>query len=214
MGFNLFDGIVYINLSHRTDRNRLILDELARLGILQEKTHRIEAVYDPLNGHRGCALSHIKALEYAIEKKWKSILILEDDCIITRTEEKSREILNSFIQSVGNEWDVFLIGGRILSFGKTPMKGINKAFSARCAHAYAVNAHYFEPLKSLYLSCVELMQNELFFIDAIAYAIDNRWDTLMEQDRWYFMEIFAQQCASFSDISIEHRDRSAKEHFD
>ena len=29
----------------------------------------MEGVYDPLNGHRGCVQSHIKALEYAKEKK-------------------------------------------------------------------------------------------------------------------------------------------------
>ncbi len=214
MGFNSFDGTIYINLQHRTDRKLLILDQLKRQNVSTEKIHRIDAVFDPLNGHRGCALSHIKALDYAIEKRWKNVLILEDDCTFTREEEKSREILSKFRSTLENEWDVFLIGGRILSFGKTPMKGINKAYSARCSHAYVVNSHYFKKLRSLYEASVDLMKNELFFIDAIPHAIDNKWDTLMEQDRWYFMEIFAQQCASFSDISIEHRDRTVKEHFD
>jgi GR25 family glycosyltransferase involved in LPS biosynthesis len=214
MGFNLFDGTVYINLSHRMDRKQQILDELEEQKVDKEKIHRIEGVFDLLNGHRGCCLSHIKALEYAIEKKWKNVLIFEDDCIFTRTPEKSAEIVRSLIEKADKAWDVFFIGGRIMRFGKTPIQGLNKAYSVRCAHAYAVNAPYFEHLRSLYLSSLELMKNELFFVDAIPYAIDIQWDTLMEKDRWYFTEIFAQQRGSFSDIRLEYRDRTVRENFD
>ena len=78
-GLNRLEKIFYINLSHREDRNASIVSQLKKLGVKEEKIERIEAEHDVLNGHRGCALSHIKALKLAQEKGLREVLILEDD---------------------------------------------------------------------------------------------------------------------------------------
>ena len=49
MALNQFDAIVYINLSHRRDRNKIIIEELNRLEVSEEKVHRLEATHDFLN---------------------------------------------------------------------------------------------------------------------------------------------------------------------
>ena len=80
MSLNNFDAIAYINLKHRKDRKNHILKELKRLKVDKKKLHRVEARFTPFNGHLGCALSHIDALDFAIKKNLNNILILEDDC--------------------------------------------------------------------------------------------------------------------------------------
>ncbi len=212
-GLNYFDSIIYINLAHRNDRNNEILKELKRLEVRPEKIHRIEAVSDPLNGHRGCALSHAYALQYAIDHNLNNALILEDDFTSTRSPPQIDELLSHFIQTLGNEWDVFLIGGNIKSFEKTPFPRINRSLIALCAHAYAVNQHYFPLLKALFTHCYEMMQSDLFFTLSDGKPIDQQWNYLMAKDRWYFMEIFGQQRPSQSDTYLCFRDRSHTELF-
>jgi glycosyl transferase family 25 len=206
-GLNHFDSIIYINLAHRKDRNEEILNELKRLEVLPEKIVRIEAVSDPLNGHRGCALSHANALQYAIDHNLKNALILEDDFISTRSSAQIGELINYFAETVKNEWDVFLLGGNIKSYEKTSFPRINRSLIALCAHAYAVNRHYFPLLQALFKNCYNLMESDLFFTLSDGKPIDQQWNYLMSKDRWYFMEIFAQQRGSESDINLCFRDR-------
>ncbi len=74
--------ILVINLDRRIDRWESIYaffqDECKRNKAI-EMPIRISAVADAENPGRGCAASHQKCLEYAREKQWESVLILEDD---------------------------------------------------------------------------------------------------------------------------------------
>ena len=69
MSINKFDGILYINLAKRKDRLKSIENELIRIGasFSNSKIFRIDAILDKKNGHRGCALSHLKAVNFAID---------------------------------------------------------------------------------------------------------------------------------------------------
>ena len=74
------DHVLYINLKHRTDRLKYILNECKRVGIPSEKMTRIEAIYTPDIGMLGCSLSHCRALELALSHpEWTWTLIIEDD---------------------------------------------------------------------------------------------------------------------------------------
>ena len=212
-GLNFFDAILYINLDHREDRKLYLLNELERLGVAKEKIHRISAVHDPLNGHRGCAQSHANAVEYAIGQGFKTTLILEDDFVCTKSPSEINTLITHFTKVVENSWDVFLIGGNIQKFEKTTYPNVNRALNSLCAHAYVINNHYLPLLKTLFLYCVSQMENELFFRDSIPHAIDQMWNYLMIKDKWYFVEIFGQQNASFSDINHAVRDRRHQEAF-
>ena len=74
------DHVLYINLEHRTDRLKYILNECKRVGIPSEKITRIDAIYAPDIGMLGCSLSHCRALELALSHpEWTWTLIIEDD---------------------------------------------------------------------------------------------------------------------------------------
>ncbi|MGE0198792.1 MAG: hypothetical protein AB7S94_08570, partial [Simkaniaceae bacterium] len=83
MPLSLFDGIVYINLDCRKDRKETFLQEMERLNVPEEKIHRIAAHHDPLNGIKGCIISHLDALSYIKQQGWGRGIIFEDDCLFT-----------------------------------------------------------------------------------------------------------------------------------
>lgn len=204
-GLNYFDAIFYINLEHRNDRNNALLKELERLQVSNKKIHRINALFDPLNGHKGCALSHAKAIQYAIRQKLKNVLILEDDFFSTHSPLEFEEIISHFVETTKNNWDVFLLGGRVKRFEKTDNPFLFRALSSSGAHAYAVNEHYFQTLMTLFLYSYEQIKNDTFFLDSEPKAIDQLWDCLMEQDAWYFIKMIGEQRADYSDIIMSWR---------
>ena len=99
MPLTQFDGIVYINLKRRPDRRASLMQVLEKLHVDFAKVHRIEAVDDPLNGVKGCLLSHIQALDLIQNKGWERGLILEDDVIFhcTIDEIKARRLTADLI---------------------------------------------------------------------------------------------------------------------
>ena len=103
VGMRGIDGIVYINLDHRIDRKELIESEFERLRISSEKIHCRSAVYNQLNGTKGCLLSHIQSLTYAIEKGWEAVLILEDDIIFTQKLNVIENQLGNFFRGAKDQ---------------------------------------------------------------------------------------------------------------
>lgn len=82
-----FDLVMVINLPHRTDRQREVRAELARIGSpVDDRKVRIFAAVRPADsrgfssiGARGCFLSHLGALKEAARSGARSVLLLEDD---------------------------------------------------------------------------------------------------------------------------------------
>ncbi|HSX04105.1 MAG TPA: hypothetical protein VLG76_05190 [Rhabdochlamydiaceae bacterium] len=198
---NFFDGTLYINLPQRTDRRKKIKAELQKAALDPNKIFRIEASYDELNGIRGCVLSHIKALDFAIEKGWKNVLILEDDCLFLKNQNKMDSYINHFLVHFKNEWDVFFLGGEIHLSEKTDhAEYVKVQFSLR-AHAYAVNGDYLCKLRDHFVSTYESTKEDLFFTQSLHKALDRRWAELQLKDRWYAgLKPIARQSKSFSDI--------------
>src|SRR5947207_2762710 len=113
LGLNFFDGILYINLAIRPDRRKEIERELKKVSADPNKQFWIEGDYDELNGVRGCVNSHIRALNFALEKQWKNVLILEDDCKFVKNQTGIDSYIQEFIRHFKNDWDVFFLGTRI-----------------------------------------------------------------------------------------------------
>lgn len=198
---NLFDGIVYINLDKRKDRMRMIENEFKKVDIDQNKVFRIEGYYDELNGIRGCVYSHIQALDFALSKKWKNVLLLEDDCLFTNKKTNINKYITDFFNHFKNDWDVFFLGTNIRDSQLTSHPAyVQVLFSVR-AHAYAVNQHYLFKLKTHFVSTYESMKNDLFFTDSLHKALDRQWINLQKSDRWFSgINMIVQQRKSFSDI--------------
>ncbi|MEI8300696.1 MAG: glycosyltransferase family 25 protein [Chlamydiota bacterium] len=213
MAFNQFDAIVYINLSHRHDRNKLLLEELNRLEVNQDKIHRFEAVHDFLNGHRGCAQSHIKVLELAKEKRWKNVLILEDDVAFTQSKEEIEHTISSFLKAFENKWDVFFLGANIFEYEATDYPDFKKVLCAQCAHAYVVNSDYIDLLKNCFHEAYLSMLEDDLLYGFTSKAIDQQWKSLQRQGRWYIGRLLGQQRRSYSDILHITRERYHKDMF-
>ena len=69
------DFIFYINLEKRTDRREQIEMELKKMEITAERFVGIP--FEP--GIVGCGKSHLEVLKLAKDRKYKNVLILEDD---------------------------------------------------------------------------------------------------------------------------------------
>jgi GR25 family glycosyltransferase involved in LPS biosynthesis len=197
--FNFFDGILYINLDHRKDRKKRILRELERLHVPRPKIHRIAGCYDPLNGHRGCVESHRKALAFASQKKWKTVLILEDDCVFGARSAVEKAV--QALKRLNNDWDAFLFGGKFFLLEECQAPGLARVFDAQNAHAYAVQSDYIPILDQCYKEACEGMKQILFFFETREWALDIRWKLLQRKNRWYTpKKPVAFQGPSFSDI--------------
>jgi GR25 family glycosyltransferase involved in LPS biosynthesis len=207
MALNQFDAIIYINLNHRKDREKILLQDLSDLAVVEKKIHRINAIHDYFNGYRGCAKSHIKALQLAQEKQWKNILVLEDDAIFVKHKHEIEEEILSFFNTFNNEWDIFFLGASVLEYEKTAYPQFKRILSAQCAHAYAVNAPYLDKLLTSYYEAVALMESDEFVHGFSHHAADQHWKRLQRVDRWYMGKLLAQQRRSYSDILHQIKER-------
>jgi hypothetical protein len=198
-GLNRFDKVFYINLEHRQDRNQQILSELQKLEVDPKKIVRIDAYRDILNGHRGCALSHIKALKLALEMDLEEVVILEDDAFFLTDTSELEAHLSHFFMHV-NAYDILLLGSRVELFQESNITGIHRARRARLAHAYVVRKHYIPKLLAVYEATYKRLLSIPLAKEAHDCVIDRAWDPLFEQDRILFTKIFAYQRGGYSDI--------------
>ena len=205
-GLNRFEKIFYINLAHRTDRNAFLLQELQKMGVEPQKIVRIEGILDVLNGHRGCALSHIHALKLAQQMGLQEVLILEDDAYFHTDQEEIEKHLSLFFQHAPS-YDMLLLGARVEQYQSCQIEGIYRAIIARLAHAYVVKNHYIPKLLEVFENTYKTMLKIPTFNQVHDKAIDRAWDPLFEKDLILFTKIFAYQRGGYSDIQrFTHED--------
>jgi len=209
MPLSLFDGIVYINLDCRKDRKETFLQEMERLNVPEEKTHRIAAHHDPLNGIKGCIISHLDALSYIKQQGWERGIIFEDDCLFTEDLESFKQSISTFFQQVGSDWDVFFLGGNYIKYQKAPWKNFLQIHWSRRSHAYCIRKGYIPVLAECYERAYEKIKNCLWMTQCFHDSLDYAWEDLQMKGRWYaHQQSSAFQSASFSDI--ECRDRGMR----
>ena len=197
---NRLDGIVYINLDHRIERKKKILREIERLQLDVTEIVRVPAIHTPMNGRKGCLLSHIAALKIAQEKQWKQVLILEDDCVSSDDVRKVHRALIRFWNAFGENWDVFLLGGKFIESEVNAASFLHVIHSLR-AHAYIVNQHYYAPLQACYEQGYKEMEKDVFVVQSFGKSLDVIWRVLQKKGRWYGMqESVAEQHDGYSDI--------------
>lgn len=208
-GLNRFDAIVYINVDHRKDKQRLLLEACASLDVNPEKLHRIPSYFDVFNGHRGCAYGHIQALLFAEKHGFENVLILEDDFFPVKETSAFEAALSFFFTHIP-EWDVLLLGGRVFQYTPTPFSPIVKVDLAFCAHAYAVHKKYYRTLLENYEETYDILQGEMtsFSAEQNCHVLDHRWNLLIPVGQWYFVEMLAQQREGVSDTLHKYRNRT------
>jgi len=198
--------VVYINLPSRVDRRNRVEGELKQLGWTPQ---RLEAIwYFP--GAIGCSLSHIKALEYAKQRKWDHVLVCEDDVQFLASADQVRSQLDHFFTSVP-EWDVVLINAHVFK-GQRVSDAYAHVDYAHATTCYLVRQPYLDRLLDNFRTGVQ--QYLRFPTQNHKYAIDVYWNHLMQKDRWFLpLPLLATQYSGPSDLVAEHQNEDYTQMF-
>ena len=178
------DAILYINLEHRPDRKEHVLNEISKICTVQEKIHRIDAVKYK-EGAIGCALSHIKALTFALNNEnWNNILIIEDDFTFRfNTFRENKEFINELFDYYN--FDVGLLSyntKQSLFVLYTNNLRIVRVKSSLTASGYIIKKHYIlEVLQIFAESLADMLKNGIKDNN----RIDVLWFQLQEKDMWF-----------------------------
>jgi GR25 family glycosyltransferase involved in LPS biosynthesis len=183
--------IFYINLNHRTDRNKHVLQQIESIGCTGI---RIEAV-ECKQGAIGCGMSHIRCLELAKEQNLPFVCIVEDDITFTNPN-LFRQQLDSFLSS-SIAWDVLLLGTNMgPPFDKE--EGCLRVFNAQTTTGYIVKQHYYDTLLNSFKRSVGYLLTDY---NVKMFAIDIQWKQLQQRDRWYVLyPLTVIQKEDYSDI--------------
>jgi GR25 family glycosyltransferase involved in LPS biosynthesis len=193
-----FDRVLYINLEERKDRNNAILKELDRLDIPKDRIVRIEAIKDPLNPSKGCTLSHIKALDYALQNRLNRVWILEDDAIFISNKKALQKAFKTIAQN--DEWDVFLLGGNLRKFSPISSTTFLRAYFCVLAHSYIVDQKFLAILRCFLQSVVNTSPQIDDPKARATFSFDFLWLLLMQDYKFYFLQHFFVQNCNPSDI--------------
>jgi len=185
---NDLDAILYINLDNREDRKNNFLNQMKKLGVDENKIHRISGVYLPKNGHKGCVQSHIIALKIAELNNWKKVIIMEDDAEILDIDRFETVLKKSFDEIQNINWDVLNLSCFNRKFVNVENKNtIKKLKLCTTSAAYIINNHYYKKLRNLFEMCNNMIDiNKNFDYNNEPYALDQQWNKLIEEDNWYW----------------------------
>lgn len=125
------DAILVINLDENTERWEAQMERLRGMGP-PEKVHRISAVrgtelpgylappwFSARTGNHartragaaGCALSHARALRYALKHDaWNAVLVLEDDAILRESKWRTLGSQLAGFMEKNREWEIIYVG--------------------------------------------------------------------------------------------------------
>jgi hypothetical protein len=111
-----FSAIYVINLPERKDRRRAIVKELENAGmpLSPGRVEMFPAVKPtekrgfPNIGARGCFLSHLGILNKALERKLPSVLIVEDDLMISPLVNRNLDVLARELDT--KPWGIVYLG--------------------------------------------------------------------------------------------------------
>lgn len=97
-------------------------------------------------GQLGCLLSHINILKDAVKNNYNSILILEDDIILSKIFETRIKENFTFLKS---DWNILYFGAGQHDWNEVTInenEGYYNAINSTGTFAYMVNRHFYEIL--------------------------------------------------------------------
>lgn len=198
---DLVPHVFYINLLTRPDRKAHIIDQFKRVGITAYE--RFNAICLPSgNGRIGCTLSHLKCLELAKERQYKTVLICEDDTTFTKPAlfmKQFRKFMNKHLPMATNGWDVVLLAGNNVPPYTTVDDTCIKVTHCQTTTCYLVAQHYYDTLINNIKTGLKLLMQEP--TKHLFYAIDMYWLHLQKQDCWFLITpLTVVQREDYSDI--------------
>ena len=195
------DRIIYINLDKRTDRLEQINNEINKFS-LEDKTEKFPAIHHS-SGTIGCGKSHLAVLKLAKERKYKNVLILEDDFYFVVSKDEFESNLKLFFENV-KEFDVCLFSYNLNKSESCKYPFLLRLLDGQTASGYLVNESYYDSLINLYEEAIPLLEKTgKHWI----YANDQVWKKLQAVDTWYcFKNRLGKQRHGFSDNSQCYRE--------
>lgn len=195
--WSLIDGIIYINLDNRKDRKKHINNEFNKVGIPRNKIIRLSATKHS-KGHIGCAHSHMRACQLALDNNWKNVIIFEDDFKFVVGKNTMNKLFNSLFNYV-DEWDgITLSASTIIKKPCTYSSFLSTNLGSLTSSGYLINNH----MMSLLRDSNELSYNKL--MDGKSkneFACDVQWQKIQKKYKWYiFNPKMGKQIVSYSDI--------------
>lgn len=201
-----FDKIFCINLDRRKDRWEETVTELKVWGQF-DGVNRISAVdgnkiknnSSPINnGELGLLETHLKLIRNAKEKKYKNILLIEDD--IEFTEEINN--LEQYFNQLPENWDMLWFGGNHNKHVGNQINLINdkiiKCNNTYATHCIAINNSVYDLLINIlskkqkpvdvYYSDIQKTNNCYSFHPSIAIQRPSFSDiqNVVQDNRWLF----------------------------
>jgi GR25 family glycosyltransferase involved in LPS biosynthesis len=200
---NNIDKIFYINLNKRPDRRLEIENELNTFGLSYE---RFEAIETPGCGIYGCGLSHLGVLKIARDRRYKNVLILEDDFTFLVSKEVFEINLTKLFES-GINYDVCKLAYNLHEIQEIDNDTVGKILYSATASAYIVNSHYYDKLINLYEWAMPLLNSTR---EHWNYANDQVWKEYQREDNWYYFKTrIGKQRPSYSDNTENFEDYDA-----
>jgi glycosyl transferase family 25 len=190
--------VIYINLNRRIDRNIELVFQLNKMNISLEKTTRFSAVENTTNPALGCTQSHINVLKLARDKKYKNILILEDDFDFLISRPELDDALNHFF-NLNLNWDVIFFSYSLSCEGIPIDNVIGRTHGCQTASGYLVNEHYYDKI-------INTLEEGYLLLEKTGehwnYMNDQYWKKDQKTDNWfYFINKIGKQRASYSDLA-------------
>lgn len=209
---------IYINLYYRVDRNTHILNELQNMNISKSNIIRIDANLNKQCGHIGCANSHIKVLQYAIDNNIEKIVVLEDDFMFIEQFEYVNKFFN-YIETI--DYDVILLAGGYHILDDTNVNQfMKKIIQCTTTSGYIVKKDYYKVLLDNFKEAIIIMEQELknhILVNGIdskmlyCTAIDQYWFSLQKKDMFYLANPqIGRQYGSYSDNMCSNEYQECK----
>ena len=161
------EEVVAICLEERPERTNYVSKHLLSHGI---KHSLLMNNINTEDTKVGCFRSHIKAIQYAKSKNLSSVLIVEDDIVISdNIMELSRIALprgdGTGATSNNAEWDILYLGGILTRYDGIDVAQKWVKGTIWCNHAYLVKQHMYQPILDFVESYPNLIELERKNID-------------------------------------------------
>lgn len=198
---NNFDKIFCINLDRRKDRWEETKIELKKWGLF-DGINRISAIdgskiknnrYPIKNGELGLLETHLKLIRNAKEKKYKNILLIEDDIEFTDEIKNIKE----YIDELPKNWDMLWFGANHNIHAGNKINLISEKI-IKCNYTYST--HCVAINNSVYDLLINLLVKKEKPVDVYYSDIQNNHNC------YSFYPSIAIQRPSFSDIQNVFED--------
>lgn len=199
-----FDRTFVINMAKAQDKMKEISGHLGDIGV--KNWERFEAVNgyalpdnDPKTpwirmpgtrdklkkAHMGCYLSHLRVLHEAKARGLKSVLILEDDAFLPKTQ-RGVDLFNKSMAELPPDWDMMYLG---VGHDEAPTRyseNLDKVNSGIYTHAYAVSERCFDRLiKDL---------EDAIAGEGLLLPVDQLYSKFHEEDRYKVFSAHSNLC--------------------